>query len=507
MCETDNAPDFGELDARSEDVEIFMDGPDMVVRTDGWEYFLVETNGPCHPSVDPATQYVRFYDSPRDGKAVVYIEEHWPDGDVQEWEVKFEVRDIKHVNAEPEVRADGGVELTDMDEGEEVPARGADLRTELSVGEDLRVRFSRGSEAAELDVRVVDVHHESTAGGHARVEVEAEVLNSTRGSILMESEREDFVSDWSQLNVLMSGGEPDAVVEHLARLEESGVDAGEDESDSGETLEDLKRQLEGASEYSREEAGVPAEGERVAVTYESVYAERDKVLTATVETVEHAPGSLGGRLWHVYLVPEGERDERREAYTEDEARPPRRLTVMPEAESVTLETRNGGRWNRLNAPATNAEVEVLGEDEEPEREPIGTVAVTVRHSRCAGTTLLTVDSVEEAEDLRGRVLACPHCHGEDEDGNARRHEVGTEFSFEAIRPLTTHPDHVDTIDELDDHEVVEHHASPRRWDVYLKAGVKGRNRAHLAEDLGVAEGTVYRHVHDAREAIREVTGQ
>ena len=416
----------------------------------------------------------------------------------EEWVPESEARETE----EPEVRADGGVELTDMDEGEEVPARGADLRTELSVGEDLRVRFSRGSEAAELDVRVVDVHHESTAGGHARVEVEAEVLNSTRGSILMESEREDFVSDWSQLNVLMSGGDPDAVVEHLARLEEPDVDTGEgeDESESGETLEELKRQLEEAPEFSREEAGVPAEGERVAVTYESVYAERDKVLTATVETVEHAPGSLGGRLWHVYLVPEGERDERREAYTEDEARPPRRLTVMPEAESVTLETRNGGRWNRLNAPATNAEVEVLGADEEPDREAIGTVAVMVRHSRCGGTTLLTVDSVEEAEDLRGRVLACPHCEV-DED------EVGEDYTFERMAPLAMHPDAVDPLDSLEDHPVVEHHASPRRWDVYLKAGVKGRNRAHLAEDLGVAEGTVYRHVHDAREAIREVTGQ
>ena len=240
---------------------------------------------------------------------------------------------------------------------------------------------------------------------------------------------------------------------------------------------------------------MPAEGERVAVRYESVYAERDKVLTAEVESVEHAPGSLGGRLWHVYLRPEGERDERAEDVDD---RPPRRLTFMPEAESVTLDTRNGARWNRLNAPATNAEVEVLAEGEEPETATEGTVAVEVRREECGHASLVTVDSVEEAEDLRGREHECPVC---EETGT-----LGEDVAFEAIRPLAVPRERVRAMDPLNKHDVVEHHASPRRWEVYLKAGVEGRNRAHLAEDLGVSSGTVYRHVHDAREAIEEVTG-
>lgn len=397
-----------------------------------------------------------------------------------------------------ETLADGGVELTDMDEGEEVPVHGADLRTELSAGDSLRVRFARGSEAAELDVTVLDVHHESHANGLATVEVEAEVLNTTRGSILMRSEREDFVSEWGQLKVLMNSDAPDGVVERIVRLVDGESEDAEDES---EAEEEIPEEPPDHPDFSREELGIPEEGDRVAVHYESVYADRRKTLVGEVTDVEQA--NPYGRLWKIYLSPEGERDERKE---DVDSRPPRRLTVMPEAED-SLETRNGARWNTLTKPATSAEWEVLGEGEEPAREAIGSVAVKVRHSRCGGTTLLTVDSVEEAEDLRGRVLACPHCQGTNEDGEERHHEVGKEFELEAIRPLTSHPNDVDPIHDLEDHEVVEHHASPRRWEVYMEAGVKGRNRSHLAEDLGVSDGTVYRHVHDAREAIREVTGQ
>lgn len=83
----DAAPVWSEVP--QEDAEVELQGCDMYVRYDGWEYYLGEENGPCRPSVDLDGYYtsLRFYDD----KALVIHE--IPEDD-QTWEIGFRVRNV-----------------------------------------------------------------------------------------------------------------------------------------------------------------------------------------------------------------------------------------------------------------------------------------------------------------------------------------------------------------------------------------------------------------------------
>lgn len=84
----EGAPAFSELER--EECEIELCGPDLYVRYDGWEYYLGEANGPCHPSLDLSfnTTTLRFYG---DDEAVVIRE--IPEDD-KTWEISFRVRNV-----------------------------------------------------------------------------------------------------------------------------------------------------------------------------------------------------------------------------------------------------------------------------------------------------------------------------------------------------------------------------------------------------------------------------
>lgn len=84
-------------DLEPDDCEVELQGCDMYVRKDGWEFYLGEENGPCRPSVDLDgwNTDLRFYDD----KAVVIHE--IPEDD-QTWEIGFRVRNtykVSEINA------------------------------------------------------------------------------------------------------------------------------------------------------------------------------------------------------------------------------------------------------------------------------------------------------------------------------------------------------------------------------------------------------------------------
>lgn len=83
----DDAPDFSSLSP--EECEVDLQGDDLFVRCDGWEYYLGEENGPCRPSLDLScpTTTIRLYGE----KAVVFHEE--PEVD-RGWEIGFRLRNV-----------------------------------------------------------------------------------------------------------------------------------------------------------------------------------------------------------------------------------------------------------------------------------------------------------------------------------------------------------------------------------------------------------------------------
>ena len=320
---------------------------------------------------------------------------------------------------------------------------------------------------------------------------------------------------WSRLST-GSGNVTVTLVEETTDEDEDTADTSEGETmetDNTETETDeeesafdrMKARVEGGPEFTREEAGVPEESTRVAVEYKSTHAKRLKTMVGTVERAEVAPGAIKGRLWHVYITPEGERNDRKEHYREEEdTTPRRRLVIAPELESVTLESRNGGRWHRLSRGDAEVRAVETEEDEATQGGEGVTVVVEVRHTRCAGTSVLAVTETEP--EVMSKGLACPHCHPVDRDSCGTIEE---EYEVTEVMPITCHPEDVDTSMSLHRlkrrYGVAEWAASPKRWRAFREAVIKGRKSTEVAEAFGVSPGTIYRHVHDAREVIKEVS--
>lgn len=104
---------------------------------------------------------------------------------------------------------------------------------------------------------------------------------------------------------------------------------------------------------------IPGEADRVEVLYESVYGEQEQTVHGIVSEVEL---KYRDQLAHVYISPSDGRDRRRETY-KDLNRPRRRLVYMALSDGeyvITLEGRNGLRWNRLSAVGSDPDVTVIG---------------------------------------------------------------------------------------------------------------------------------------------------
>lgn len=264
-----------------------------------------------------------------------------------------------------------------------------------------------------------------------------------------------------------------------------------------------------AAEEEREpdeaDADVPArEGDRVAVEYHSAHVDRRKVLVGEVMDVvlKGAPrdGEWVAMLAEIYVRPEdGHRNDRSEHYTETTRSAMRRVTWEIEEDEDrgwhSVEARNGLRWNRVNETGTRTEISVLAAEEEPPHPDNGVVlAVGLRCHRCNGTSCKEVTD-PETEPLTGTRWACPHCHEVDDESGA---EIGQQYEILGCKPVS----HVDTSWSLAEHEALEWAASPTRWRAFTETVLKGRKATEYAEDVDVTPGTVYRHVHDAREVLK-----
>jgi len=93
-------------------------------------------------------------------------------------------------------------------------------------------------------------------------------------------------------------------------------------------------------------------GERVRVTYESVYGDGSE--TTLTGTVDRSAISDDVELGRVYIHADGERD-RRPVY--EDGAPDRHLQFL--YDDITLKTKNGGRWNRLSEIGTDPQVEII----------------------------------------------------------------------------------------------------------------------------------------------------
>ena len=115
---------------------------------------------------------------------------------------------------------------------------------------------------------------------------------------------------------------------------------------------------------------VPSSGDRIRVTYTSVYGEdrnNQQITTGTVHSVDEsvwAPeddfneSEIDAALYVIDFEPDEEPD--RDDYYLDDGAATRRLTVRQFAEdaspSATLKGRNGGRWHRISRGEVDWEV-------------------------------------------------------------------------------------------------------------------------------------------------------
>jgi len=262
-----------------------------------------------------------------------------------------------------------------------------------------------------------------------------------------------------------------------------------------------------SDETESETDDVPVDEEdRVAVEYESAHAGRRVVLTGTVEDVVRKGGPDEDGEWEdhlaeIYVRPEdGHRNDRLDEYIEGtEGTPMRRVLYEIRAERGWhgVEARNGLRWHSLNETGTETEISVLAADEEPPHPSNEVhVAVGVRCRRCAGTSTLTVDEAKPDKAFMERRWACPHCHEIERDSAPTIEE---QYEVLAVKPVAGM---VDASLHVDDLPTAEWAASPKRWDAFRETVIKGRKATEYADEVDVTPGTVYRHVHDAREVIK-----
>lgn len=109
-------------------------------------------------------------------------------------------------------------------------------------------------------------------------------------------------------------------------------------------------------------------GDRIEVTYETKRSDEPQTLTGTVDDItinrmdpddEHNAADIDAVMYRFTIEPD-ESPDRADYYDEDVA--PRRLTVVymdGEPYHTSLEGRNGGRWDSINAPATDPEYRII----------------------------------------------------------------------------------------------------------------------------------------------------
>jgi len=242
------------------------------------------------------------------------------------------------------------------------------------------------------------------------------------------------------------------------------------------------------------------EGDRVAVEYESVHANHRLVTVGHVKDVvlKGGPDEEGGwedHLAEIYLRPENPEDlERQDRYMEEEGMTAMRRVLYEIGGTRgwhTVEIRNGARWHKASETGTETSLTVLAEDEEPPRATDNvTVGLEIQCDECMSVGVVPL--TDPNPDLG--TYSCHECEEE--------REIGEDASVVDAWPLVGRPEDIEGPGGNAGREVAEWAMSPKRWAAFRETVLKGRKATEYAEDVDVTPGTVYRHVHDAREVIK-----